>query len=436
MRRITRKAFACLVALVLVGGTSACDTDALLEVNDPDLVTPDNITGQRGAELVWAGAIGDFATSYSSGGGGQALYVGMITDEYHLSGTFPTRNQVDRREIDNRNGTMLGEYRSLHHARVSLARAAAQLREFLPGDPRIAEVLSLQGFTYLMFGENYCSGVPFGTVEADGTLKQGEQLSTTETLEVALGLFNEALGETGGDATQQNLAAIGKGRTLLDLGRYAEAAAAVAGVPTDFVYWVRSKDGGTFNQRNAIWELNGSQRRWSVSDGEGGTGLTFRTAGDPRVPVLIDAGIGFDEETPLHLQQKYPSWESDTDLATGIEARLIEAEAALQAGDPAGMLTILNDLRADEGMAALTDPGTQDGRVDLLFDERAFWLFSTAHRLGDMRRLIRQYGRTEDQVFPTGAYFKGGNYGDDVNFPIPFEENENPNFTGCFDRGA
>jgi len=127
-------------------------------------------------------------------------------------------------------------------------------------------------------------------------------------------------------------------------------------------------------------------------------------------------------------------------VADGIEARLIEAEAMLQNGDGPGMVNALNALRADAGnngnfnLPALTDPGTTDGRVDLLFRERAFWLFATGHRLGDMRRLVRQYGRPANTVFPTGPYFKGGNYGTDVNLPVPFAEQNNPNFTGCLNR--
>ena len=35
------------------------------------------------------------------------------------------------------------------------------------------------------------------------------------------------------------------------------------------------------------------------------------------------------------------------------------------------------------------DPGTPDGEQKLLFHERAFWLYLTGHRLGDMRRLMR-----------------------------------------------
>ena len=78
----------------------------------------------------------------------------------------------------------------------------------------------------------------------------------------------------------------------------------------------------------------------------------------------------------------------------------------------------------------------------MLFEERARWLFGTAHRLGDLRRLVRQYGFGQEQVFPSGSFFKGGAYGSDVNFPIPFEEHENEALAGlegqslCLDRSA
>jgi hypothetical protein len=84
--------------------------------------------------------------------------------------------------------------------------------------------------------------------------------------------------------------------------------------------------------------------------------------------------------------------------------------------------------------AHLTDPGTPAARQDLMFRERAFWLFATGHRLGDLRRFVRQYGRGAETVFPTGLHFKGSNYGPDVNIPVPFNERNNPNFTGCIDR--
>ena len=87
-------------------------------------------------------------------------------------------------------------------------------------------------------------------------------------------------------------------------------------------------------------------------------------------------------------------------------------------------------------MPALATPATQAEALSLLFREKAFWTFGRGQRLPDLRRLIRDYGRTQDNVFPTGVYFKGGNYGVDVNYPIPTSEQTNPLFTACIDRKA
>jgi hypothetical protein len=68
------------------------------------------------------------------------------------------------------------------------------------------------------------------------------------------------------------------------------------------------------------------------------------------------------------------------------------------------------------------------------FSERAFWLFSTGHRQGDLRRMVRVYGEQVSDVFPWGDYIKGGVYEDNVTFPVPQSEENNPNFQGCLDR--
>jgi hypothetical protein len=133
-------------------------------------------------------------------------------------------------------------------------------------------------------------------------------------------------------------------------------------------------------------------------------------------------------------------------VVNGIDARLIEAEVQLSQGDVAGWLTTLNTLRAGPtqlsqsvrvtGLAPLVDPGTTAARVDLQFREKAFWTFGRGERLGDLRRLIRQYSRTQDTVFPTGIFPKGGTYGTDVNLPVPQAEQNNTKFTVCTDRNA
>jgi hypothetical protein len=439
--RMTKVWPALLTSFALLG-TAGCDTANLLEVIDPDLVTPDNVQGEKGAELYWAGAIGQFAGAFSSGGGGQALYTGMLSDEFLLSGTFPTRTDVDKRDMDERNGTLLGQYRSLHQARVGLKNAAERLVEFVPGDSRIAEMWNLNGYTYLFFAENYCSGVPFSQTPNEGDLSYGVQTTTAQMLTTAAERFGRAAAATAGSSDQANLAAIGLGRARLNEGDYAGAAAAVASVPDGWTYLVRSKGGGAFGQLNAIYEMNFSQRRWSLSDMEGGNGIAWRSVTDSRVPWEDAGEVGFDSSTPLFHQLKFSSWDDDVVLASGVEARLIEAENELATGAGAGVawLNTLNTLRATEGLTALVDPGTPAARVDMLFEERARWMYGTAHRVGDLRRLIRQYGRTESAVFPSGPFFKGGVYGTDVNFPIPFEELENPELGDvafvCLNRDA
>jgi hypothetical protein len=92
------------------------------------------------------------------------------------------------------------------------------------------------------------------------------------------------------------------------------------------------------------------------------------------------------------------------------------------------------------GLPLLIDPGNSTGdtvRINLVLQERAYWLFLTAHRQGDLRRLVRNYGRSPNAVYPTGVYFGGyGNYGNDITMPIPGAERINPHFHGCLDRGA
>ena len=89
-------------------------------------------------------------------------------------------------------------------------------------------------------------------------------------------------------------------------------------------------------------------------------------------------------------------------------------------------------------LPALTTPATKDAAINLLFREKAFWEFGRGFRLGDLRRLVRQYNRPVDQVFPVGEHYRGGAYGPDVNLPVPQAEENNPELSGpaCIDRKA
>lgn len=427
---------------LLAVAVSGCE----LDINEVRYVTPD----QASVDGLYYGALADFQTAYSGAGDDSFLSVSaLMSDELYSSDTFTTRNATDRRDQQppGSGNTSDAAYNRLQLARNNASNAAEKLRAAKPNDPRIAELKALEGLAIVALAEGWCGAVPLGRARDGVPVDTGRPLSTAELFQRAVALFDSALAVN----PNSNLAKVGKGRALLNLGQFQQAAAAVSGVPTTFVYFIQHSD-NTSRQYNPIFALQ-SNRRYTMSDREGTNGLDFRSSGDPRTPWIRPSGtpgIGFDNVTPVYLILRYPTYGADVPVADGIEARLIEAEAALQRGDNATWLAILNQLRADVRnlMAAryqnytsyvpgpnnpsttlppLTDPGTPQGRVDLMFRERAFWLFATGHRLGDLRRLIRQYGRTQAQVFPVGTH-KTGPYGTDVNFQIPFNEIQNPYF--------
>ena len=434
-----------LLTLAALATLLACDTDDILTAEDPDVLTPRTLNDSSALPTVLAGTIGNFQIAYSGGadlsnGGheGQINVAGLFTDELLSAETFPDRIGVDQRTVFPGNGSMGGVFLDLSRARAFAEFASTRFLEFAPGSADHAEVLSIAGFTYVLFAENYCSGVPFSYLQDDGSVELGTPLTRDETLTLAVAKFDSALtfAAAAEDEEQLHLASVGKARALLDLGRPADAAAAVADVPLDFEYVVESSDNST-RQNNGVWNYTFNSSSFSVSDVEGGNGLPFASAEDPRVPSA-PGGVGFDGTTDLILQLKYPDETSGAVLASGVEAQLIIAEAALAAGDVAGWLAALNAPRRGALAAPLpdlVDPGDAVGRLDLTFQERAYWLYLTSHRLGDLRRLVRQYGRDAESVFPTGEHHKG-QYGTDVNLPISGTERNNPNFQQCLDRDA
>jgi hypothetical protein len=175
----------------------------------------------------------------------------------------------------------------------------------------------------------------------------------------------------------------------------------------------------------------------SVSNAEGGDSSIIRT--DPRTAARSIGTATYG--SVVYFPTKYVrNGASVVTVASGLEAALIRAEAALAENDVAGWLEQLNALRASDPMtdtmAPLADPGNA-ARRDTLFAERARWLFLTGHRQGDLRRRLRQEPeRVPQDVYPYGAY-PGGirNYGNDLVLPIDHKsEGSNPHFRGCFDR--
>lgn len=436
-----------LAATALV--STGCNPSEFLTVEDPDIINPSNVASAAGANAARVGAIARLNVA-TAGGESLLLLGGLFADEWNNGDSFIARQEIDQRVITPQNNFLTDANRAMHRARLAAEQSVQLLKQYNPTAPgwQLGEMYFIEAYVEDQAAEHYCSGVVFSTVVA-GAESYGTPLTTAATFARALAHADSGLalvtGTTPDDVRVRSALQVMKGRILLGLNRPADAATAVAGVATAFQYLTYHALTTTSNQ---FWNFNNLAGRYSVSTSEGGNGMNYALANDPRVPVCAGGDVNCraigvtktsrdDLGTPYYVQRSWPARESSVAIVSGQEARLIEAEAQLRAGSTAGALTTLNALRATfAGLTPLTDAGTDAARADQLFRERAFTLFGRGTRTGDMRRLIRQYGRTAATVFPTGAWHKGGNYGTDVTLPLPLAETNNPN-TGagvCIDR--
>ena len=446
-RRALRPVGALAAAMVL----ASCSKD-ILNVATPDVLSASVLNSSLGATTMRNGAYQDFVVAFSGNIDGYLVSTENMGDAIKTVDTFADRYFTnERRQNENLRGAASTMYNNMHLARAGLTTSIIAWGKVKPATTAakdsLAEMYAVRGYMEDFFAEAYCSGVPFSSVAADGSFVYGLPLTTTQMLTTASASFDTATTLSTG-TNPKYLAAIGKARALLNQGQFSAAAAAVAAVPTTYKYTIFHSV-ATGRQQNGIYNaafVNGS--RYTVGTSEGTNGLAYLTTpADPRAPWLASTTrTGFDgTNRNLPIEQKYTGQNSPVILADGIEARLIEAEAKLQGATQADRDSVfarLNVLRATGLTAAITplaaSPTTQAAAVDMLFKERALWLWLTGHRLGDLRRLVRQYGRDAETVFPTGAVDVrvGNNYGTDVNMIVPVTEKNNPSFTGCLDRKA
>lgn len=468
MRMTNRARWAVFIAIGLTFPVACSDwKDQLLQPQNPGLIDNSAVSSPAAALALKVGALGKVKRLVSTPDCSECMWQesGNLADEFKNADFQPDRQDIDQRQIATNNGIL--SYSNVTQIRGYLRDALNGMNTFLPNNNAdIAELWMSLGFVELSMAETYCNGIPLGKNSngaVDYTDPAFKPLTNAEVYNIASAHLDSALALVPASATDANSVAVRaaalivKARILIDLGQQAQAAALVpvSSVPTSYQY-LFTTSASSNSDDNGIWVLNNSVSRITVADsfdiynGQVNiikNNLPFASANDPRVPVITGKSVGLQSEdgtTPLFLQQIWKNRDDPMPMVSGLDARLIEAEGKLKAGDIAGMMTILNGLRAappkigtfqPAAMAALPTPATSDAATSLFFREKGFWTFGRGQRLGDLRRLIRQYGRTQDNVFPTGVYFKGGqSYGKDVNFPVPDGERVNPQFTGCIDR--
>lgn len=449
-RQAARVAVASMLAAAATLTVVGCSR--LTDVAPPsNIVDPNTIETPQAAVGMYSGAL--YKTGYAFAGYSGATMTSFVAVSGLFSDEFTTPTLGSNGDYDTHNVTAQeetssgGPYEYLNAARTALDQAIANLATFSSETPSSyrAEMHALKGYIYVMFSELYCSGIPFSYLVPGGNLVYGSAESKTQMLNDAVAQFDSALVLAADSARILDLAAVGKGRAYLDLGDFDSAATAVASVPTSFVYQFSYN---TTQQSYANFLLaetspgaGNAQITLFMSNNEGGHGLNYVTAQDPRVTSFIVTG------TTRPLPGKYASSSAPIVVANGIEARLIEAEAALHNRDVTTWTTLLNTLRStglSTPIPALTSDSTTTAsdsvRLDVMMRERAMWLYGTGHRAGDMRRLVAEYQRQATDVYPAGFQtylYVPESYVPTTNLPAPQGEvTNNLNYTGCINRDA
>jgi len=434
---------------------AVCACHGLLDVSDPTLVQDKDIANVAGANARRLNVFVRFNGTAMN----LANDVAIFTDEREmdLPGNYPFDQYV---YLDQRNsegyeaqfgqgfGTEdphLGGWDEIF-TKASIALPA--IRAYSPDSVRgdfLAQMHVIRAYAVLQVGEDVCPGFPINDIVNNVPI-YGLPFTNDSAFKFAIMQADSALAEVQDSTQFKYFAQVLKGRALLDLGRYQEVASTIAGVPPTFTFVAQvGGDLGTnyFYIQHYYWDdVSGSQNeQMAVGNLEGRNGLPFAQFNDPRVGAVFRQTRYSDPTDSLYDQNKYASPDDPMVLASGLEVQLMQAEVALNAGDVSGWLGILNALRTTAitpSLPQLADPGIDSARVSLLYSERAFWLYLTGHRLGDLRRMIRNYGRDPESIFPTGRYpLRGGNYGTAT--AIPFiqtsEQRYNPNITsGCTTR--
>jgi hypothetical protein len=482
-----RRAAAHTAAVFAAAVLGACKLDQVVQATDPDIINPSDIASPSGAEALRLGTLARFNanTSGLSDPENAAIIGGLLADEFTTGDTFIERQQIDQRSISPDNTYVSGPYRGLHRPRVGAQQARDAIRQYDPNAAttpwRLAEMYFVEAYMTNMLGETFCNGVALSTIQG-GKDVYAAPVPNAQVYATAAALVDSGLALVGTTAGAdfvrvRNALNVMRARVALNrVGATPDAALlqqvvdAAAAVPTSYV-WLQEQS--QTSRTPVLWSLVNNQRRYIVANAEGTNGVNFVSAADPRVPTCTAGQAActsrgftnnrpFDSSNPgvpnMVYQLVVPTDASSVPVMSGLQARLYEAEARFRLGQYAtagtGSLAILNALRAAPPsyvvsggtvapLAALTAAATPEAQRAQIFREKALWLYGTGHRLGDLRRLVRQYGLPQAQVFPTGAWqARGLQYGTDVNLPIPNTESNNPlqpssnGVAQCIDRNA
>lgn len=443
----TRRAAVAPLAVALAVVASGCD----LEVLNPGAIQDDDVSTADLMPVLAAGVSAEFNDVMDN----IAFDVARLSDEAAGTGSY-SETQVFRQGILDWEDTD-GQWEQMHEAAWSAEQAWVRFQSVLEAaagsNPDAAKLFTLMGHAYRILGETFCHSVFDIGPGGDRAL----------FFDSAIAAFNQAItiGTGVGGAADRwvTSARAGIAASYVGKGDWANAVTWANQVPTAF------RDTASYHQNannNIIWQESWGRAEIGVWNtlgqrlGDDGDPRTAYTRcgewNDPNNPVPGAGNVtltgncagqgsgahqGADGLHAHYRQDKYDERGSDIVRASGAEARLIEAEAFLRAGDLPSFNAKITELRAHFGLGPHPHQATAAGALDfpyadpaddawsVLDEERYATLFLEAKRLWDLDRW--------DHPFRYGGSIVSGAAQNprDTCWPVPRIECElNPNLVG------
>ena len=358
---------------------SACD----LEVVNPGAITDDSLNDPSLMGVVAAGVSQEFTILVDE----ISLDLVRLTDEAAGTGSYFETGRLRRGALDWTESDT--DWEQAHETLWTGQSAWFRMSSLEDYDQDTSEdaarVWLLIGLSHRMLGENFCE-VVYSVGQDPENAELGGLLPRTAAFDSAIVAFNRAIqignaaGTTYSTETIVPAARAGLAQAYAGLGDYATATTHSEQVPTDFVYEA------IFNRQSNANDIYFE----TIQRAEIGLFNAYAQtipAQDPRVPYTIcgtfdnpatpkDSDVsptnapgctshqGADGVTAHYQQAKFDDWGSDIAVASGVEMRLIEAEAALLDGDMTTFKARIDEVRAHYGLDPLTGVPAAAGTLE------------------------------------------------------------------------
>src|SRR5688572_6984401 len=156
MKMLILSARRTLAGAALLAATMLGACESLLEVENPQVVEPDELNDPYYLTLLQNGVVSDFQRAYDD----VVLFGGVFTDELRNHASFAEEPLIDQRAVESNNGTVALVYTQLQRTRAlsdsSITRFRTLRADSAESDLRLARVLAYGGMTYVLMAEHLC----------------------------------------------------------------------------------------------------------------------------------------------------------------------------------------------------------------------------------------------------------------------------------------